>query len=194
MSLSKRQQQKEATKKRIVSAAYNIFTENGFSAATSDIAKAINVSHGTIFVHFPTRDDLLIYILDDFGSKVGTRLHELTEKSESISAVLRAHLNAIREYEGFYARLISENRLLPTEVRNTFIAIQSVIAFHLNKVAEIEIANNYVKKLPTHIIFNTWIGLIHYYLQNNDIFAPNSSVVDRYGNELIDNFLELIKK
>lgn len=193
MKMNKRQQQKENTKKRIVAAAYELFTEHGFSATTSDIAKAINVSHGTIFVHFPTRDDLLLYILDDFGSKVGIRLHELTKKSESISDVLRAHLNTIKEDEAFYTRLISENRLLPPEVRNTFIAIQSVIAFHLNKVIEIEVANRYVKKLPTHIFFNTWIGFIHYYLQNNDIFAPNSSVIDRYGDELIDSFLELIK-
>lgn len=194
MRLSKRLLQKEDTKKRIIQAAYKVYADKGFSATTNDIAKAVNMSHGTIFVHFSTKDDLLIYLLEDFGSNVCFRLHELTKESESMTDVLKAHLNAIKEYENFYARLISETRLLPSEVRNTFIGIQSAIAFHLNKVVETEKENNPIKKLPTYFIFNSWIGLIHYYLQNNDIFAPESSVVERYGDELINNFLELIKK
>lgn len=192
--MSKRQQQKQETKKRIVSAAYGVFAKNGFSAATSDIAAATGVSHGTIFVHFPTRDDLLIYLLNDFGLKVGSRLHELARNSEDTPDVLRAHLNAIKEHEDFYTRLISESRLLPSEVRNTFVAMQSAIAFHLNEVLEREMDGGSVKRMPVHMIFNTWIGLVHYYLQNSDIFAPESSVLERYGDELIKRFLELIKK
>lgn len=194
MKSTKRQQQKEETKKRIIEAAYTVYADKGFSATTSDIAKEINVSHGTIFAHFSTRDDLLIYLLADFGSIVCSRLHELTRESKSIADVLKAHLNAISEYEAFYQRLIAENRLLPSEVRHTFVGIQSTIAFHFNQVIEVEKEGNQVKALPTYFLFNTWVGLIHYYLQNDDIFAPDSSVINRYGDEWIDHFLVLIKK
>ena len=193
MSLNKRQIQKEETKKQIIRAAYRVYAEKGFSATTSDIAKAINVSHGTIFVHFSTRDDLLIQLLDDFDSTIISRLHELTVSSEHISDILNAHLCAIEEHEAFYTRLINEGRLLPAEARNTFIAIQSTIAFHMIKMIEKErpaIKNG----IPDYFIFNSWIGLIHYYLQNNDMFAPDSSVIKRYKNELTENFLKLIKR
>lgn len=193
MSQNKRQLQKEQTKQQIIKAAYEIYAKKGFSATTNDIAKAINVSHGTIFVHFATRDDLLIYLLEDFGSVITSRLHELTEESEQIADVLYGHLNAIEEHEAFYTRLINENRLLPAEVRNTFIAIQSTIAFHLNKVIEQKPAG-IKSSIPNHFIFNSWVGLIHYYLQNNDMFAPGASVIKRYKNELTNNFLELIKQ
>lgn len=192
MNLTKRQQQKEETKKRIIKAAYTVYAAKGFSATTNDIAKEINVSHGTIFAHFSTRDELLIYLLDDFGSIICSRLHELTMESKSITDVLKAHLNVINEYEDFYKRLIAENRLLPSEVRHTFVGIQSTIAFHLNKVIETE--SDKVKALPTYFMFNTWMGLIHYYLQNNDLFSPSSSVTERYGDELIRHFSALIKK
>jgi len=193
MSLNKRQIQKEQTKKQIIKAAYNVYAEKGFSATTSDIAKSINVSHGTIFVHFPTRDDLLICLLEDFDSVLISRLHELTEKSDRISDVLDAHLSAIEEHEAFYTRLIHESRLLPAEVRNNFIAIQSTIAFHMNKVMKKELPA--IKNdIPDYFIFNSWVGLIHYYLQNNDMFAPGSSVIKRYKSELTENFLKLIKQ
>jgi len=44
-----------------------------------------------------------------------------------------------------------------------------------------------------YIIFNTWLGLIHYYLQNSELFAPGASVLKQQGNELVKHFLELIK-
>ena len=193
MTLNKRQLQKEQTKNQIIKAAYNVYAEKGFSATTSDIAKASKVSHGTVFVHFPTRDDLLICLLEDFDSEITTRMHELTEKSQHFSDILEAHLSALEEHEAFYTRLINENRLLPPDVRNTFIAIQSTIAFHMNKVMEKE-CEVMKHDIPNHFIFNTWVGLIHYYLQNNDLFAPDSSVIKRYRNELINNFLKLIKQ
>ena len=192
MTLNKRQLQKEQTRKQIINAAYQIYAEQGFTATTSDIARSIHVSHGTIFVHFPTRDDLLIQLLEDFDSRIVTRMHELTETSEQIPDVLYAHLNAIEEYEGFYTRLINESRLLPAEVRNNFIAIQSTIAFHMSKVIRKDPVLSKCD-LPSYFIFNTWVGLVHYYLQNNDMFAPESSVIGRYKDELIANFLKLIK-
>ncbi len=193
MNQNKRQLQKEQTKKQIINAAYQIYAEKGFSAATSDIAKAGKVSHGTIFVHFPTRDDLLVYLMEDFNTIITARLHELTEESHSIAEILTAHLCAIEENEAFYTRLVTENQLLPAEVRISFIAIQSAIAFHLAQVMDMERAA-LKSGIPDSFIFNSWVGLIHYYLQNHDLFAPDSSVIKRCKSELVENFLKLIKQ
>ena len=192
MCMSKRQQQKEETKNRIVEVAYKIYSQNGFSATTADIAKVAKVSHGTIFAHFNTLNELLIYLINDFGDKLGRRLHELAENSHNIKEVLEAHLNVIEEYEDFYKRFISETSLLPIEVRNIFVVIQSTLSFHFNKVLEKEILKEKIKNIPTSMIFNTWVGLLHYYLQNSDLFSPNESVIKRYRDDLIDSFLKLI--
>jgi hypothetical protein len=32
-------------------------------------------------------------------------------------------------------------------------------------------------------MFNAWIGLAYYYLQNGEWFAPGQSVIKRYKNE-----------
>jgi hypothetical protein len=52
-----------------------------------------------------------------------------------------------------------------------------------------------VKNLPASILFNTWLGLIHYYLENREFFAkPGESVLKRHRAELLTAYLHLIRK
>jgi hypothetical protein len=49
-----------------------------------------------------------------------------------------------------------------------------------------------IKMLPMHFIFNSWLGLLHYYLSNQELFAPDDSVLNRYKKELVNNFINLL--
>ena len=61
-----RQEQKEATRERLVNAAMELFARNGIAqTTTADIAKSIGMSHGNVFVHFPSREDLVIAVIDE---------------------------------------------------------------------------------------------------------------------------------
>jgi len=194
MKVSTRQMQKSNTRKKIIETAYRIFSQKGFSVATSVIAKEAGVSHGSIFAYFPTLNDLLICVLSDFEENIGKSLHMLAEKCDSIENLLEEHLNVLEKYEAFYSRLISEKNKLPDEAKYTFSFIQSTMAFHFSSVIEREIEKGTVKKLPIHLLFNTWLGLIHYYLLNKEFFSDSSeSVLKRYRAELLHTYLNLIK-
>jgi len=188
---SKRQLQKENTRKKILETAYQIYSEQGFSATTAVIAKEAGVSHGTIFVHFSSLDELLCCLIQDFGDVLGSEIHQQSETKDNIEELLKAHLDVLARYEKFYIRLIAERSLLPEDARLTFSNIQSIAAYHFNKVFERE---NNIKNLPVHRLFNTWMGLVHYYLLNKDLFSPDTPVLERYGSELMETFLELIKR
>jgi hypothetical protein len=43
-------------------------------------------------------------------------------------------------------------------------------------------------------MFNTWVGLINYYLMNRDLFAPGESVISRYGQRLVEHYMNLISR
>ena len=189
---SKRQLQKENTRKKILETAYQIYSEQGFSATTAVIAKEAGVSHGTIFVHFSSLDELLCCLIQDFGDALGSEIHRLAETKDNMEELLKAHLDVLARHEKFYIRLIAERSLLPEEARLTFSNIQSIVAYHFNKVFKRE--NNTCKDIPVHLLFNTWVGLIHYYLLNKDLFSPDTPIVERYGSELTETFLKLIKK
>lgn len=193
--MNKRQEQKEKTRNYIIDVALNQFAKDGLTTTrTSDIANAANLSHGSIFAHFPTREALLDEVIEEFGTRVTNRLHELAEENCGMRELLWAHLRGIEEYEAFYTRLISEASLLHESARNTLIGIQSAISFHLIQVAEREMESSKIIKMPLNLMFNTWVGLINYYLMNRDLFAPGESVISRYGQQLVDHYMNLISR
>ena len=194
MQNQKRQLQKEQTRKKITDAAFKIYSENGFTSSTSTIAKVAGVAHGSVFLHFPTLDDLLIYIIKDFTSALSAKLHKLSEVNDTIENFLDAHIDVLSEYEDFYIRVINETVLLPKEAVAAFKTVQTGLFFNFNKIMNREIDEGILKRLPPHILFNTWLGLIHYYLQNKDMFMPDGSVLTRYKKQLIFTYCELMRK
>lgn len=193
MKESQRQKQKNETRKQLIDAAIREFAKHGLTATrTADIAAAAKVSHGTVFAHFPTREDLLNAAIDEFGTRITQRLHALAGGEGGIRQALEAHLQGIAENEEFYIRLISEASVLPESARNTLIMIQSAVSFHIIQAAEREIKSSAIADMPFDLLFNTWIGLVHYYLTNRSLFAPNESVVLIHGQRLTNHFMNLI--
>ena len=195
MIKSQRQQQKENTRQLIIDVALSQFTKDGLIATrTSDIACAANVSHGTVFAHFPTREILLDAVVEEFGMRITNRLHELVSENCGLREVFEAHLKGISEYDGFYTRLVSEGRLLNESSRNSLIMIHSAISFHISQVAEREVTAGKIRPMPIDLLYNTWVGLVHHYLVNSDLFSPQGGVLEIYGQKLIEHFMSLISK
>lgn len=195
MSKSQRQKQKDRTREHIIEVAINQLAKDGLTAArTADIATAAEVSHGTVFAHFPTKEVLLNAVIEEFGIRITHRLHELVDNGGSVREVLNAHLKGLTEFEPFYTRLVLERRMLPESAQHTLVAIQSAVSFHLSEALERESAAGTIRPLPVHLHFNTWIGLIHYYLVNSDLFAPDGSVLARFGQGILEHYLALITK
>ena len=177
----KRTAQKQQTRNHLLNMAYGQFSQKGFLATkTLDIATAAGVSHGALFVHFPTKEKLLENVIDEFGLKLGTKLKQLMGGG-SAKDVLTAHLEAIEEYEPFYANLVIEGPLLSPSARNRVFLIQSGIAHYLEKTLR-------QSSIPIHFLLNSWLGLIHYYLANRDKFAPGKSVIATCGKDLLNHF------
>jgi TetR/AcrR family transcriptional repressor of acrEF/envCD operon len=193
MQLNKRQQQKIQTRTLILETAISYFGNNGITTSrTIDIAKAANISHGTIFSHFATQEELLIAVIEEFGERITNKLHESIDTNCSLYEALETHISILIEYEAFYTRLIIERRLLPENVLNTYIAIQSAISIHISQAAEKDMESGIIRKVPIHLLFNTWMGLINYYLTNGDLFSPDGSVLEKYGKELLVHYINLM--
>jgi len=188
-----RQQQKENTRRKLLDTALDVFSQHGILATRmSDIAAAAGVSHGTVFLHFDTQEALISAVIEDFGFGMASRTYQLAGSSSSLKEILTAHLHGIGEQEDFYTRLVIETSLLPIAARNALISIQSAVSFHIGQAAQREMAAGAIKQMPVALLFNTWIGLVHYYLSNRDLFAPGKSVIETCGPMLVDHFIGLI--
>jgi AcrR family transcriptional regulator len=191
--MARRNEQKELTRTRILEAAYRLFSRQGLGATTTlEVARRARVSHGLIFAHFATREALVTAVVAEFAERVVVRIHDLVEAKASLRQVLAAHLAGLSQHEAFYARLITEGPSLPSTARATLIGIQSATAFHIAAAAEREMDSSQIRRVPIPLLFNTWIGLIHHYLVNRDLFAPGASVLEQRGAELLEHYLGLL--
>lgn len=192
---SQRQAQKEQTRERLIETAMAEYGRRGILAVTTaDIAKAAGLSHGTIFAHFGTQEALMDAVIEVFGMRISRRLHELAASRKGLRDVLSAHLQGLMEYEPFYTRLVMERRLLPESARHMLTAIQSAISFHIGQAAAEEMEAGRIGAYPVHLLFNTWVGLLHYYITDSDLFVTEGSVLTRYGQELLDHYMGLISR
>jgi AcrR family transcriptional regulator len=157
---------------------------------TLDVARAAGVSHGTVFAHFATRDRLIEGAVRRFGQVAAERTHALAQRGTGVREILQAHLECLREHEEFFARLVAEGPALTREARTALIGIQSALALHLTQAAERE--GDRIRRLPPHLLFNTWIALVYYYLANRDLFAPGCSVLSKRGGELVEHMMGLL--
>jgi AcrR family transcriptional regulator len=69
----------ERNRRRLIDAAVEVFAEHGLEASTAEIARRAGVGQGTVFRHFPTKDDLVAAIVID-------RLAEIDMKAAALAA------------------------------------------------------------------------------------------------------------
>lgn len=72
---------------RILAAAEEVFAERGASTSTEEVAARAGVAIGTVFRHFPTKDDLLAAIMKDLLAGLTARIDALTRDGDPRTAL-----------------------------------------------------------------------------------------------------------
>lgn len=188
-----RQQQREATRRQLVTAGLRVVADRGFAAATTAaIAAESGKAHGTVFVHFPTRDALVAELVEEVGRAMSQRLAAIDRDDAGLAEVLDAHLAALAEHEVLYARLLCEASTLPLAARARVFALQSGVAWRLRQVHAQDLQRGLVRPIDPVALGNTWIALSNHYLMHRDLFAPGGSVIATRGAELKAQLLGLL--
>jgi AcrR family transcriptional regulator len=66
----------------VIAAAKTLFAEQGLDAQMPDVAKAANVGVGTVYRHFPTKDDLIAALVAERFERLAERAREDLQTSE----------------------------------------------------------------------------------------------------------------
>jgi AcrR family transcriptional regulator len=72
---------------RILAAAEEVFSEQGASASTEEVARRAGVAIGTVFRHFPAKDDLLRAIMKDLLQRLTGEVTALAAEGDPSTAL-----------------------------------------------------------------------------------------------------------
>lgn len=194
METLSRKDQKEKTRAGLVQRAESLFAKHGISrVTTAEIAKALKVSHGTVFVHFATREELILAVVEQFGDRLSQALGSCLNDQMNLKELLKAHLEVLAEFEDFYLRLITESQFLPPKIRSIQYGMNASLSYRFFAAARQQMKDGELKKMEQPAFFNTWMSLVHYHLMNRDLFSEKTPALTEMGDALIRQFLHLIK-
>ena len=108
---SRRERKKERTRQEIYHAAMELFLQRDFDSVTiEDICRVADVAKGTFFLHFPTKDTLLL----EYGAQVTEELEELLQEHRgNATSALGKMLNFLAERATRHADIV---RLVVREI------------------------------------------------------------------------------
>ncbi len=95
---------------RLLAAAEAEFSERGAGASLEDIAKRAGVGIGTLYRHFPTRDDLIARVVFEGNAAIVARGHELLASAHPADALarwVRELVDHVTTYRGLTAAVAS---------------------------------------------------------------------------------------
>ena len=113
--VSRREARKAERCRAIVEVASREFREHGYAGATmSSIAAAVGGSKGTLWSHFPSKDDLFIAVVDHLASSYQEEFAILLKPAADVEAALRRFCGeyvkkvAFPDNLSFYRMVISD--------------------------------------------------------------------------------------
>lgn len=98
----------------LLAAAHEAFARGGVTASLDDVAKAAGVGAGTLYRHFPTRDALVLAVIDDGLAnlhRLGTELQDAADPLAALRDWLAAYIAQAGMFEGLAKTLATP----PTE-------------------------------------------------------------------------------
>ena len=98
VSNRKTRSDKERNRSHILDVATDFFAEQGVDGPMHDIAKRAGLGPGTLYRHFPTREDLLAALLEARWDELQARRETIQRHERDTVAALQAWLQALSEY------------------------------------------------------------------------------------------------
>jgi AcrR family transcriptional regulator len=96
---------------KIIETARQLFRERGAACTLDEIAKRAGVGPGTLYRHFPTRDDLIDAVMRDWADRVQADAHAVIEAGrparETLTTWFSRFLDNVGIYNGAAAKVMS---------------------------------------------------------------------------------------
>ncbi|MCE7001853.1 TetR/AcrR family transcriptional regulator [Kibdelosporangium philippinense] len=85
---------------KILAAAEEVFVESGADASTEEVARRAGVAIGTVFRHFPTKNDLLAAMMKELAARLARDAETLAAEGDPETAFFTFFTQAVEQAAG----------------------------------------------------------------------------------------------
>lgn len=179
-----REEKKQITREKILHKARLILEEKGFvTVSTKDIAEASNVSHGTIFLHFNTKDELLYTILSSNVTAFRNAFIERCNATYTQETFIKEFVSVLIEFENILSRVYKDYYYLSSDLQKAIDDLETLIK---NEIFD-NLKNHWSKSLnilDTFLLIDTFLAQVKSYLLEKNSSSVQSIIKQRRGRIL----------
>lgn len=153
----------------ILKAAAAVFHRQGYHGATmADIAAEVNLTAGSLYYHFPSKEELLVAVLDAgmavITNDVRVVVTSNTAPADKLRRIVHVHILSEIEHVGIAAALIFESRALLDipGVRESYVYQRDALEKLYRKVIEEGIAVGDFRAVDVGIFVKTLFGALNW--------------------------------
>lgn len=187
--MNKRLEQKQKTREQIREKARLVFFRKGFlNATTAEIAEAAGIAHGTLFLHFSSKELLIIEILDQVLEKVSRQIEIQLSSSLDFKQMLSSYLDFLEQEEDMFVILARELPYYSDELRRKIVFRQSIIRGHMHRVISEGIASGKLIDCNPAMAVTVFFSTLDYFLKLKPVFVEDGSVIGRFKQDILEIF------
>ncbi|MBN1949337.1 MAG: TetR/AcrR family transcriptional regulator [Candidatus Cloacimonetes bacterium] len=193
--MNKRLEQKQKTREQIREKARIVFLRKGFlQATTAEIAEAADIAHGTLFLHFSSKELLIIEILDQVLEKVSRQIEIQLSSSLDCEQMLSSYLDFLEQEEDIFVILARELPYYSDELRRKIIFRQSIIRGHIHRVIQEGITVGKLIDCHPAMAVTVFFSTVDYFLKLKPVFVEEGSVIARFKQDILEIFRKFLQK
>lgn len=175
--MSIRDEAKQQTRENILYQTTLLLQEKGFVQLSSrEISETCQVSQGTIFLHFGTKNNLLNEILFSNMTKLENALNERCIPSETQDNFIKNFLNTLSDFEDILSRTYKDYFYLSDSLQKQITDLETLIKSKFFDNLKQNRSNN-INILDSFILIDSFISQIKSYLLEKNVYSISNSVL-----------------
>ncbi|GAB4408313.1 MAG: TetR/AcrR family transcriptional regulator [Anaerolineae bacterium] len=179
----------------IIEAAATVFRRKGYHGATmAEIAAAVNLTAGSLYHHFPSKQDLLVAVLATGLERITRQVRAAVEATDTSAAetlrrIAAIHIRSQIDNANIAAAVIFEGRALldVPDVREQFVAQRDALETLYRRVIERGIAAGEFRAVDVGIFVKALFGALNWV---SVWYRPDGRLSgEEIAREIADTFL-----
>ena len=166
LKTSRKPQDPEGTKSRILDAALEVFSTKGYhDTSVDEIVERSETSKGSVYFHFPNKQSLFLALVDKFADLLERRVTEaIAGEDEGIArvrAALEATLKCFDQYRPLAKILLVQAVGLGSVFEDKRMAVQDRMARLIRVYLDQSVAVGDIAPIDSEVVAYAWMGAIN---------------------------------